>query len=333
MQKCIMDILQRYQHEPVMETSNAWADSNIALCKYWGKRDEVLNLPVTDSLSVSLPGLGTEACIKLCRRQHRIQINQQSITTEHAAYAGLIKVLNAFHSVTTHYYALSLTFNIPMAAGLASSASCHASIVSAMHQLYNWPLTDKERSILARCGSGSAARSLGPGFYHWHRGERSDGMDSYASHIPIHWSKLRLGIVMLDPHIKKISSRIAMRQTMQTAALYQSWPEQVERDLPAIKSAINKRCIDTLGKHAEHNAMTMHACMHAAWPSIVYDTIESHAVKQAVRDCRAAGIKVYFTQDAGPNIKLLFEQQDRANIQDTFSNLRIIAPFGETDHE
>ena len=41
-----------------------FAPSNIALCKYWGKRDAQLNLPVNASLSVSLGHLGTRTRVE-----------------------------------------------------------------------------------------------------------------------------------------------------------------------------------------------------------------------------------------------------------------------------
>ena len=40
-------------------SAKAYAPANIALVKYWGKRDEALNLPVTGSLSISLGPLGS----------------------------------------------------------------------------------------------------------------------------------------------------------------------------------------------------------------------------------------------------------------------------------
>ena len=44
-------------------TAAVRAHANIALVKYWGKRDANLNLPAVGSLSITLDALATETCI------------------------------------------------------------------------------------------------------------------------------------------------------------------------------------------------------------------------------------------------------------------------------
>src|SRR5688572_18488858 len=41
--------------------TTARANVNVALIKYWGKRDTTLNLPATGSISLTIDGLGVEA--------------------------------------------------------------------------------------------------------------------------------------------------------------------------------------------------------------------------------------------------------------------------------
>ena len=44
--------------QPKQEKGLGYAPTNIALCKYWGKRDTELNIPMTSSLSIALPDKG-----------------------------------------------------------------------------------------------------------------------------------------------------------------------------------------------------------------------------------------------------------------------------------
>jgi diphosphomevalonate decarboxylase len=82
-----------------------------------------------------------------------------------------------------------------------------------------------------------------------------------------------------------------------------------------------------MGELAEHNALSMHATMIATWPPIIYWLPESVAAMQTVHQLRQQGIEVYFTMDAGPNLKLLFLEPDREKIESAFQNLDIIRPF------
>ncbi|HOW97176.1 MAG TPA: diphosphomevalonate decarboxylase, partial [Kiritimatiellia bacterium] len=79
---------------------------------------------------------------------------------------------------------------------------------------------------------------------------------------------------------------------------------------------------------AESNALAMHATMIAAWPPVIYWKPESLAVMKRVAELRAQGLAVYFTMDAGPNLKLLFERKDEFALGAKFSGLQVVAPFG-----
>jgi diphosphomevalonate decarboxylase len=48
---------------------------------------------------------------------------------------------------------------------------------------------------------------------------------------------------------------------------------------------------------------------------------------QHVWQLRQQGLAVYFTMDAGPNLKLLFEAADQATIEQAFPGLEVVAPF------
>ncbi|MCD6040169.1 MAG: ispE [Gammaproteobacteria bacterium] len=306
----------------------AFAPTNIALCKYWGKRDQELNLPVTSSLSISLgsKGTSTELCLNE-QAQDIFMLNGEVMSLSSNFSRRLESFLDLFRGRHSWHFRVETKTNIPLAAGLASSASGFAALVLALNKLFDWQLDSHQLSILARLGSGSACRSLWPGFVEWSKGIERSGMDSYGKEISAVWAELCIGLLMVNENEKPISSREAMQRTVDTNMFYSLWPEKVNQDLVAIKKAIDEKDFLLLGKTAESNALTMHSLMLSAWPPIQYALPETVAVTQKIWALRQQGIAVYFTQDAGPNLKLLFLSADAALIQSHFPTLEIIKPF------
>jgi diphosphomevalonate decarboxylase len=329
------------------EHGTAFAPSNIALCKYWGKRDAVLNLPVNSSLSISLGHLGTRTEIRSLAMEQTFQsahgqagtpaphenpdlvyLNGQLQPSDSSFVQRTGSFLNLFRSMLGHVkFEVRTENNIPTAAGLASSASGFAALVMALDDLAGWGLDKKQLSMLARLGSGSAARSVYNGFVQWHAGIHPDGSDSFAGPLSDTWPEFRIGVLELSGAPKPIGSRDGMNRTVETSELYKSWPQQAAADLATIRTAIAARDFLLLGKTAERNALAMHATMLAAWPPLLYLQPETIAQIHKVQQLRAEGLDVYLTMDAGPNIKLLFLEENEGAVTAAFPGLQIIKPF------
>lgn len=323
----IHQLLKEQPSTPRKAQGVAFAPSNIALCKYWGKRCTELNLPITSSLSISLGNKGTSTEITLTEQAHQIKLNDQSLPQNSLVYQRVANFLNGFQPTPETFFSVTSFNNIPLAAGLASSASGFAALVLALADLFGWTLEASKLSVLARLGSGSASRSLWHGFVKWHAGSRDDGMDSFAEPLEHHWPELRVGLLILNREAKPIGSTEAMQRTVMTAPLYKAWPEQTTNDLNQIKQAIDTKDFVLLGTTAEHNALSMHALMWNTQPPIVYSQPETLAAMQTVWALRASGLPIYFTQDAGANLKLLFLKGMESHLRDNFPTLEIVAPF------
>jgi diphosphomevalonate decarboxylase len=309
-------------------TAEAFAPSNIALCKYWGKRASELNLPINSSLSISLAHLGTRTQISLSEDgSDHVILNGQEISLDQSFAAKVINFVNLFRRSQVIPLVIQTSNNIPTAAGLASSASGFAALTLALNQFFNLGLAPEVLSAFARMGSGSASRSIFTGFVEWEMGCREDGMDSFATPLPVSWPDLRVGLVKVSTAQKSVDSRSGMKRTIETASLYQSWPAQAARDIQTLHQALEADDFTLLGSTAEHNAMSMHATMIASWPPLVYWQPESLAAMQKVWALRQSGIEVYFTMDAGPNLKLLFEAKNQALLELEFPELEVVAPF------
>jgi len=288
--------------KPQKASASAFAPANIALIKYWGKRNSELNLPVTSSLSLSLAS-GTHTTISVAERDS-VSLNGTILSADDPFTKRLFAFCDLFRAPNTHFH-IETKNEIPTAAGFASSSSGFAALTLALNDLFSWQLDRKSLSILARLGSGSACRSLYSGFVLWHRGTSDDGMDSFAEPLGETWPELTLELITISSEKKPIDSRTAMQKTIETSPLYQAWPAQVAADLPLMQHAIREKDFSLLGKVAEQNALAMHATMIASSPSILYWHPETVTWMHKIWNMRHEGHEVYFTLDAGPNLKLL----------------------------
>ena len=307
--------------------AKAFAPANIALVKYWGKRDGALHLPRTGSLSVSLGRWGSEAVLSLVRGAGEVRLNGKTISLDMPFAARAMGYLSLFRPATGENFLLDTRNTVPTAAGFASSASGFAAIAKALDALFGWNLPERNLSVLARLGSGSAARSLRGGFVEWKRGRKEDGSDSFARGLPVRWEELCVGAVVVERAEKPLASGEAMRRCVATSPFMRAWDATVRGDLRAAKEAIRRRDLRALGEVAEGNALAMHAVMLAARESVFYPTGASLEALAAVRRLRAEGVPVYATMDAGPNVKLLFEEESLPAVRRAFPDAVVLRPF------
>jgi diphosphomevalonate decarboxylase len=302
---------------PVLEEATGSAPVNIALAKYWGKRDGDLHLPVTDSFSVALD-LQTTTIVRQASGCDEVMLNSAFVPADSPFFIRLTKFLDLFRPSPSFAFSIKTENSVPTAAGLASSASGFAALVLALNSFFGWDLDRQKLSCLARLGSGSACRSLYSGFVQWNKGTDPDGRDSFA--VPFHdwWPDLRLAILMLSSKEKPVSSREAMRISVETSPVYALWPQQVLNDTNDIVAGIKKHDFSLFGTAAERNALMMHSTMLTASPPICYWLEETVRSMHTVWNARKSGIEVYFTMDAGPNIKLLFLKEHQEAVQGMF---------------
>jgi diphosphomevalonate decarboxylase len=297
-----------------MMTATAVAGTNIALVKYWGKRDEVLNLPATGSLSLTLDRLGTRT---------RVTFDGGDGAHDRVTLDGAAAVEKVAARVTTFLdrvraragiaaRATVVTDNsVPTASGLASSASGFAALALAATGAAGLALAPTELSVLARLGSGSAARSIFGGFVEMARGARADGSDAAAHPLDggAGWN-VRLVVAITAAGEKALGSTAAMRRTAETSPYYEAWVRGVDGDLAAARAAIAERDLAALGAVAERSAMRMHASAMAADPPILYWNPATIAAMARVRALRAEGASAFFTIDAGPHVKVLCDARE-----------------------
>ncbi|MDK4468023.1 diphosphomevalonate decarboxylase [Enterococcus hirae] len=306
-----------------MFKGKARAYTNIALIKYWGKKNESLILPMNNSLSLTLDAFYTETEVSFSEAYTEDQFyldNQLQDEKATKKISAFLDIVREKTGTTKKAKVISQNF-VPTAAGLASSSSGLAALAGACNEALKLGLDDQALSRLARRGSGSACRSIFGGFVEWEKGH--DDQSSYAHPISSDGFEDHLAMVflLLNEQKKDVSSRDGMRRTVETSSFYQGWLDSVEADLYQLKQAIKTKNFQLLGETMEQNGLKMHGTTLAARPPFTYWSPDSLKAMQAVRDLRNQGIPCYFTMDAGPNVKVLVQKDHLDKVKTTFSDL------------
>ncbi|XP_053994639.1 diphosphomevalonate decarboxylase isoform X1 [Hylaeus volcanicus] len=297
-----------------MNTVTCLAPVNIAVIKYWGKRDETLILPANDSISATLDTdqlcAKTTVMISPNFKEDRMWLNgnEENIGSPRLQNCLAEIKKRAGHSDRAGQWKIHICSenNFPTAAGLASSAAGYACLVAALAKLYK---VEGDISSIARVGSGSACRSVMGGFVRWHMGTEPDGIDSIAKQIvpASYWSEMRILILVVNDCKKKVSSAIGMKRSMQTSELLR---HRVKHIVPEVankmQEAIIKKDFKTFAELTMKDSNQMHAVTLDTYPPCTYMNDISHAVVDLIHSYNDAvnNTKVAYTYDAGPNATL-----------------------------
>lgn len=283
-----------------MKKVTAVAPVNIALVKYWGKRDEIAVLPYNPSISLTLDALYTETTLESKSTPGVDFI----LNTQHENPQKVIDFLRRFEGFNPQDGLTIRSFNkVPTAAGFASSASGFAALSVAANTYFQTNYELSNLVEITRQGSGSAVRSLLGGAVMW----RTNGsieplnatLDDYA-----------FIIVMIDENKKQISSREGMKRTVKTSSLYENFVSQSHKDAEDMKEALNYNRFPLIGTIMEKNALLMHATTMNAEPPFTYLKQETFEVLDILTTLRQNNILAYATIDAGPNVKILLEKKN-----------------------
>ncbi|MGB0648261.1 MAG: diphosphomevalonate decarboxylase [Bradymonadia bacterium] len=298
---------------PSLRTVTARAGVNIALVKYWGKRDTNENLPAVGSISMTLRDLFTQTSISVSEDESdHFELNGKS-TSDQRVFTILDQIRQRAN-VTEKVRIKSENF-VPTASGLASSASGSAALVTGAWKFFtgqdDWhPVLD-----LVRKASGSAPRSLLGGLVELHK---ESGKLTQLS-TPEAWP-LTMVVAQLSEHKKTTSSRRGMAHTKATSSYYDAWVNAHPADLQDARHAISKRDIEALGTTMERSTMRMHACMLAASPPLLYWNSKTIAIWHLMKELRANGTGAWCTMDAGPHVKVLCLPDDAPVVHQAIEN-------------
>jgi diphosphomevalonate decarboxylase len=304
--------------------ASARAGANIAFVKYWGQADPELNLPLNNSLSMTLDNAFTLTTVEFLPHLAADALTLNGEPAGAAATRRVTAQLDRLRALAApqqepgfrHDAAPNPDSNpvswrarvesrnsFPTGAGIASSASGFAALTVAAAAGLGLDLTLAELSAMARLASGSACRSLHGGYVEWLAGTSHAG--SYAVQIapPEHW-RLIDAVAVVSGEPKEVSSEAGHRLAS-TSPFLAARLATVDATLAACRAAILARDLVALGEAAEADALSLHAVALTSRPSVWYWNCGTQAVVEAVRAWRREGLPAYFTIDAGPNVHIL----------------------------
>jgi diphosphomevalonate decarboxylase len=313
-----------------MKKVTAQASSDVALVKYWGKKDEVLRLPENGSISLILDGLDTVTTVEFHTdgTKNTLTINGESDEDEAKRvlkHIDRIKKLAVQKNLLSQKDADVLTITVasqntfPKGTGLSSSGSGFAALTFAATHALELSLSEQEMSILARQGSGTACRCMSEGIVEWLDGSTSEASYSVSLYSPEYWD-IRDVIAVVDKGKKRVSSTEG-HQSAQSSPFYQARLDRISKKIADVKQALSEKNFTTLGELVEAEALEFHSILLTSTPSMIAWYPGTVEVMLAVQAMRAEGVPAYFTINTGFNVHVLTLPEHEATVQKKLSEL------------
>ena len=289
--------------------ATAVAPSNIAFIKYWGKKDETLRLPENGSISMNLSNLTTTTTVEFNKafREDEIIINNQK---EENAGSRAIRHLDRIRNLAKINLKAKVVTNnnFPTGTGLSSSASGFAALTVAGAKATGLNLSEKELSILARQGSGSACRSIPNGFVEWLDGDTSDTSYGISLYPENYWD-----IADVVTVVSKNKKEISTTEGQKLAGSSPFFPirlERIKEKINLIKKYMKNKNFVKFGELLEAEALELHAIMLTSSPSLIYLLPGSLRIMHMVKKWRQEGLQAYFTVNTGQDIHLICQKRN-----------------------
>ncbi len=306
------------QNTNTIMKATAKAPANIAFIKFWGKKDSKLNIPFSNTLSVSLDNVFTITTVEFSKefKKDSIEIDGEKKLAEQDRLMNHLDNIRKVAKTDLKARVVSKN-NFPNSSGLASSASGFAALSLAGTTALGLNLSEKELSALARLGSGSAARSIPGGFVEWNQGTSHKSSYAHTIFPADHWD-LSAIIVMITSEKKDVSTTKGHGITT-TSPFFKLRIKNLPARVAKMKKAIKERDIISFGEILEEECLEFVTMSLTANPYIIYWEPATIRIMKECKKLRDQGLTPYFTMDAGPQPVIYCLKKDAKKISDKLS--------------
>lgn len=301
--------------------ATAIAPSNIAFIKYWGrKKDESLRLPANGSISMNLSNLLTTTTVEFSSslQEDEIMFNGKKEEVVGNRAIEHINRIRKLARISTKAKVVTEN-NFPTGTGLSSSASGFAALTLASSKAASLDLTEKELSILARQGSGSACRSIPDGFVEWLDGDTSETSYALSVYPPTYWDIVDV-VAVVSTQKKDIPSSTGHTLAV-TSPFFALRQEHMKKKIADCKTYLAEKDFTQVGELIETEALELHAIYLTSQPSLIYLLPGTLRIMHAVKKWREEGLPVYFTLNTGQDIHLICEKKNAEKVSSLVSSI------------
>jgi diphosphomevalonate decarboxylase len=312
--------------------SFSWsAPSNIALVKYWGKKDN--QIPANPSVSFTLNQCKTITKLDFVKKQTSGNFAFDLLFEGKPKEDFKPKIQKFFERIAIYlpflkeyHFTIDTQNTFPHSSGIASSASGMAALalnLMSLEKALNPEMTDnyfyKKASFLARLGSGSACRSVKGSVVVWGNHENIKGSsDLFGVEFPnaIHenFKNYQDTILLVDKGTKQVSSSVG-HDLMHNHPFAERRFTQAHENLDKLIGVFESGNIAEFIKIVESEALTLHAMMMTSMPYFILMKPNTLEIINAIWKFRnETKIQVGFTLDAGANVHLLYPESSKEKV-------------------
>lgn len=303
--------------------AKAMAHPNIAVVKYWGKADDELRLPMNSSVSITLDKLWTKTEVEFDERLEQDEIKLVGGEFSDKEKKRIVKHLDRVREMVKIELKAKVRTesNFKKASGMASSASGFAALSLAASRAVGLDLKEKDLSVLARLGSGSACRSIHGGIVVWHKGDESQSSFAERLEYEKDWN-LKVLLVEVDQEgEKKVKSTEAMAR-VKTSPYFNQALKEAEENKDKIIKALKQGDWEAFGRIVELECYRLKKLTETSKPGIVYWQEATYQVAEKAKELREDGLLSYVTTDAGPHIHVICQKKDTGRLKSELEQIK-----------
>ena len=303
--------------------------SNIAIIKYWGKKEG--QIPANPSLSMTLDKAVTKTSMEAVLSNGVGGLVSVNGDPKHPFLPKLDKLflwlVNEIPPLQNYSFRVETMNTFPHSTGIASSASGISAfslcMLSIAEKITGIQIPDDQKmklaSFISRIGSGSACRSVYGGFSLW--GETPlclNSSDEYA--VPVNdqvhssFRNLQDAILVISEKVKEISSSSG-HILMHHHPFAENRIVQAENHFKELLNALRTGDFELLGKVAETEALTLHSLIMTSEGNPILFAPNTIYIIKKVQQVRKSGLPLFFTLDAGANVHLIYPETEKEKIE------------------